>query len=757
MLDIKQRFLNACREGNIDLIDDFLEEGISPNTMDKDGKTALMLACINLHSDYIVKMLLENGANIYAQDINGKTALDYAIEHKNEDAEILIKIHHPSFVEISEHQQRTATITGDPSAVILNENKNNTIKSNTTEKNTEKTTEKSSESKNTTNNANNLGNPITEKHLQMREYEVIIAFCDELKGIDSTLRPFLYFKKAEALFALGKKEEATKVMNITQHIFEESYGNIENAKNWSKDTSHLYLKIIAHLAEINKNNLQKSLWLYNEAYHLSQEPEQKYEFKLSVEKIYERLVNGYDRSYKKKLVFVEDELPTFEPNFIQPLVQNKIGIYDFCGAAVQKGILYVAHPLKKLSYLPYQNAENALFEAQYQEILHILECLGAKSIKITFENDENASILQVFSPVLKPYLPPNLMWYSQLSDWKNLVSKRAAGVLNAEIALSAKDIQLLESFELQEMDEEFQDLVNFGYRTKNAPTRKRTRRGKNEPARLSLIAPKEGLKACKIYVDFADISDLSESIPLENTFVVQEARNFSRELSKEQVQEVKEIKEVKEVKSEEKIEEKIEEKHTLNTREPVKEISKLDALIEKVLESKSDIKSDAKLEAKTSIKSEKVETKSEKKQEIKSEEPKRDVLNVQKDIEKDFQKDEKQKSILEKTPLELVKEGWDDVDRKELLAGIREEMREDDSEKISLEEQMISEIVVKEISADPEGLSQEERYFYEMLQHAYQDGSISDDVRKVLERRRTRFNISLERADQLEKMMLNKK
>ena len=67
------------------------------------------------------------------------------------------------------------------------------------------------------------------------------------------------------------------------------------------------------------------------------------------------------------------------------------------------------------------------------------------------------------------------------------------------------------------------------------------------------------------------------------------------------------------------------------------------------------------------------------------------------------------------------------------------------------------EIVVKEISTDPEGLSQEERYFYEMLQHAYQDGSISDDVRKVLERRRTRFNISLERANDLEKMMLNKK
>ncbi len=738
MLDIKQRFLNACREGNIDLIDDFLEEGISPNTMDKDGKTALMLACISTHSDYIVKMLLENGANIYAQDTNGKTALDYAIAHKNEDAEILIKIHHPSFVEISEHQERTATITGDPSAVILRENKNS-ISEKSTEKTVEKSAEKTTENKNNTNNSSNT---ITEKNLQMREYEVIISICDELKGIDSTLRPFLYFKKAEALFALGRKEEATKVMNITQHIFEESYGNIDNSKNWSKDTSHLYLKIIAHLAEINKNNLQKSLWLYNEAYHLSQEPEQKYEFKLSVEKIYERLVNGYDRSYKKKLVFVEDELPTFEPNFIQPLVQNKTGVYDFCGATVQKGVLYVAHPLKKLSYLPYQNAENALFDTQMEEILNILECLGAKSVKIIFENEENNPVLKEFSPILKPYLPPNLTWYSQQNDWKNIVSKRAAGALNAKIELSAKNIHLLESFELAEMDEEFQDLANFGYRTKNA-TRKRTRKGKNEPARVSLIAPKTDLKACKIFVDFVDISELSESIPLENTFVVQEARNFSRELAKEEIQEVKEVK--LEVKSETKQPEKVVEKSVFkdakpasNTREDVKEVvkevSKINDLIEKVLDKKPETKPEAKIE-------------------IKSEEPKRDSLKDQKDLQKEI----KEKSILEKTPLELVQEGWDDVDRKELLAGIREEMRADDSEKISEEEQKATEVVVKEISADPEGLSQEERYFYEMLQHAYQDGSISDDVRKVLERRRTRFNISMERASELEKMMLNKK
>jgi hypothetical protein len=63
----------------------------------------------------------------------------------------------------------------------------------------------------------------------------------------------------------------------------------------------------------------------------------------------------------------------------------------------------------------------------------------------------------------------------------------------------------------------------------------------------------------------------------------------------------------------------------------------------------------------------------------------------------------------------------------------------------------------KEELIDSMGLTQDERFYYEMLQHAYQDGTISEDVRKVLERRRQRFKISEERAKEIEQMMLDKK
>ncbi len=50
----------------------------------KDGLTALMLAALNGHS-IIVRLLMDNGANVNARDKNGYTALTYAIykDHQN--------------------------------------------------------------------------------------------------------------------------------------------------------------------------------------------------------------------------------------------------------------------------------------------------------------------------------------------------------------------------------------------------------------------------------------------------------------------------------------------------------------------------------------------------------------------------------------------------------------------------------------------------------------------------------------------------
>lgn len=49
----------------------------------KDGKTALIIASINGYED-IVRKLLEYGANANIIDLQGKTALDYAVLHRHQ-------------------------------------------------------------------------------------------------------------------------------------------------------------------------------------------------------------------------------------------------------------------------------------------------------------------------------------------------------------------------------------------------------------------------------------------------------------------------------------------------------------------------------------------------------------------------------------------------------------------------------------------------------------------------------------------------
>lgn len=73
----KAIIFQASLEGNTQIIQNALNEGFDPNTVDENGRTALMLAAYNGNAN-IVQLLLDQGAKVNITDEMDRTALMYA-------------------------------------------------------------------------------------------------------------------------------------------------------------------------------------------------------------------------------------------------------------------------------------------------------------------------------------------------------------------------------------------------------------------------------------------------------------------------------------------------------------------------------------------------------------------------------------------------------------------------------------------------------------------------------------------------------
>ncbi len=77
-------FLQSALNGETDTVSIALKNGMNANTMDDDGRTALMLAAFNGHKE-IVSILIAAGAKVDTLDATGRNALMYASTGPNPD------------------------------------------------------------------------------------------------------------------------------------------------------------------------------------------------------------------------------------------------------------------------------------------------------------------------------------------------------------------------------------------------------------------------------------------------------------------------------------------------------------------------------------------------------------------------------------------------------------------------------------------------------------------------------------------------
>lgn len=556
--------------------------------------------------------------------------------------------------------------------------------------------------------------------MRVKELETIIRLCDEFKSLNSDINPFIYFRKAQALLELGRTEEGVKVLQIAKEIFTENYGTIEQAHSWSKDITELYLKIITEQAKRSLTQPAKSLWLYNEAYQLTKEPEQRYELKEKRQQAYLSLVNSH--SPLKKFVYLEEDLPSQEPLYITPLLTQDIGNVSLIGGAIRKGSFWIAHPYRKRVYYHFSDAEQLIFNDYLQEFIQLVQHLGAKEIMLEYSNerqqegildpaaeklpdDINASsrkasvtkITHQFNPSQKAHVPTHLVWLSGQSEWQNLIAERTQGSLSSfETFFNSKNLLQISETELEEVQEELNELINdFQNIGKTEIIKKRRNK------RISRVAENTGISLqnlwqtieCKVRVIFAPLEELKQEINLQTLPL-----------------------------------------ESINLPEPSTENRKMQALdVSKIV---------------TEV-VEKIQINTETQKPISAQETR---LTTPAEEETAY---DKWKKMLAETQKELKIEISEK--EKELSKNRREEQTAE--EEMKTQPEKIQQNPTSELKAeekDSDGFTKDERFYYEMLQHAYQDGYISEDVRKVLERRRQRFRISEERAAEIEKIMIEK-
>jgi len=86
----EQLLREACLQGLTAEVEKHIHSGIDPDAADEEGRTGLMLAAFNGHTD-IVSMLLDHRATVNKSDFMGRTALMYASTgHFPETVEILL-------------------------------------------------------------------------------------------------------------------------------------------------------------------------------------------------------------------------------------------------------------------------------------------------------------------------------------------------------------------------------------------------------------------------------------------------------------------------------------------------------------------------------------------------------------------------------------------------------------------------------------------------------------------------------------------
>ncbi len=179
-----------------------------------------------------------------------------------------------------------------------------------------------------------------------------------------------------------------------------------------------------------------------------------------------------------------------------------------------QGTIYIGNPIVPNMYIPYEGYEFEFFKTKVYEYCRLLQCLGATEVSIKTIRGRSASeatssanhtdgtlgvkafsasaeqttnaekkretsssseleIVQRFDPKQKPYVPDDLIWYKEQSDWQSKVQQRLTGnMLEFSQRMSTKETTFVSSAEAADIKAQAEFLwakanINYNERTQS--------------------------------------------------------------------------------------------------------------------------------------------------------------------------------------------------------------------------------------------------------------------------------------------------
>lgn len=212
-----------------------------------------------------------------------------------------------------------------------------------------------------------------------------------------------------------------------------------------------------------------------------------------------QLPGCYDKEGNIQFVFTLNNLPAS--------IQFPVG-------HPQANTLYIGHPFKPATYLPFENATEQLFMDRVHELCYLGQCLGANEIRIkrlrgadsasseakqlevsgevnvkavnvggsfgrnttnqnSYTSKDGMEMVQTYLPTKQPYCPDDLVWLDSETSWQALVKQRLNGnILSYSLHLSSSESVSMTSSKVLSVKASFEYLVTKVSGTYDAKTDK---------------------------------------------------------------------------------------------------------------------------------------------------------------------------------------------------------------------------------------------------------------------------------------------